>query len=169
MDSDDPLAVRGRLLVRRQQYQDAIVNLDDQIQATDDFIRVLEALRTQDPNLAVPPASAPTDPAPKTTRRKAADTPAFKALRSADLKPYRPCRTLKELGIAYARRHDGVIHMDELVPLAFRLGLSKADLSKDVWGAVYKSLRRDPAFGPCRDGTIVFDEALLRPRRVKAA
>ena len=168
MDSAEPQVVRDQLLVRRQRHQDAIVKLDVQIQATDDFIAVLASLGTQDPDLAVSPASAPTDPSPKTTRRKAVDHPAVKALRYGDLRPYRPCLTIKQLAVAYARRHEGVIHMSELVPLAVRLGLSKAVLYKNAWGAVFKTLSRDPHFSACEDGRIVVDEALLRPRSDEA-
>ena len=168
MNSDDLLAARDQFLVLRQNHQDAIVTLDTGIQAADHLIGVLEALGTHDPNLAVPPASAPTGPASKTTRTKSADHRAVKALRSVDYRPYQDCTKIKELAVAYARRHDGVIHMAELVALAVRLRLSKAALYKNSWGAVYKSLRRDPAFGPCKDGMIVVDEALLRPRSDKA-
>lgn len=168
MDSGKARAVRDQLLVLRQQHHDAMVQLDADIQAADHFIGVLEALDTQDSNLAVPPASALTGPASKTTRRTAADHPAVKALRSDDLKPYRPCTTIKGLAVAYARRHEGKIFMAGLVPLTVRLGLSEAVLYKNAWGGVYKALSRDPAFGPCRDGTIVVDEVLLRPRRAQA-
>ena len=165
MDLDDLLAFRDQLLVSRQQYHDAIVKLDDQLQATDDFIGVLESLRAQDPDLAVPPASVAPAPAAQRAGPRSADHPAVKALRSADLRPYRACTTIKGLAVAYARRHEGKVYMAELVPLAVRLGLSKSVLRKDAWGTVYKALRRDERFSASEGGMIVVDDALLRPRR----
>ena len=169
MDLVDPHAVRDGLLDSRRQHQDAIVALDARIQVVDDYIALLENGGVQTPAPAGSAVSAAPGPGTQSSRRKSVDHPAVKALRFADLRPYRRCTTLRELALAYARRHNGEVLMAELVPLAVRLGLSQAVLYKNAWGGIFKTVSKQRGFSECKGGTIKVDPDRLRPGAAPAA
>ena len=169
MDVVDPHAVRDGLLDSRRQHQDAIVALDVRIQVVDEYIALLENGGVQMPPPAGSTISAATGSGTQSSRRKSVDHPAVQALRSADLRPYRGCTTIIDLAVLFARRHNGQVLMAELVPLAVRLGLSQAVLYKNAWGGIFKTLTRQPGFGPCKVGAIQVDPDRLRTGADQAA
>ena len=153
MTTIDISAHLADLYAHRSLLEAELAEIGQRIEIAERFMVTLESPLPTRPD-PVPPASDPPSQSAGATRStssargpKACDHHVVRALRANDLRPYQRFKAdLQSLALRYAELHDGEIDMKGLVPLAIRVGLSKAEYYKNSWGGVYRALQRDSRF-----------------------
>ena len=135
-------------------HQVAQDNIDEQINVLESAEAVLERPLPPDPGVpvgigpvgsAVPAAKSSGGVRKAGKGRAAKPHAAVTALTAEQLKPYRGSKDFVALGLRYAELHSGVVKMAELVPLAVKLGVTKADY-KNAWGNIHRRFTTHPRF-----------------------
>ena len=153
--------------LRRSQagHDAASAEIAGRIGAAEQFLTVLQTPLPADPDVAGSESDAQSSrpshrgsassKGPK-ARRSNHPHPAVEALTDADLSPYLGCKDFVALGLTYARHNGGVVRMQALVPLAVRLGITKA-VYKNAWSNLYTRFMTHPAFVKSGKGEFTVD------------